>query len=428
MRRGLSALLVASFVNFTQSRRADTVDLAVLVHEFPKLSETFVHYDLLALEAAGVRLALFSLRRPDSSPIQAGAPPLEAEVRYLPDVQARRLRLAVRFSSALLALRNPARYLAAMYRIVVSPDYSRIRVGQAVLLAAELERLGSPPLYIHFAHKPGSVGRFAALLTGARYAISAHAVDVWTPPVAELTVKVREAETVLCCYQEARDHIARLADGQTPVALVHHGVELPPSAPPSRRDPPVVLAVGRLVEKKGYPTLLQAAALLRDEGHSFELRIAGDGPEWAPLQRQVTTLELGDLVRFIGPLTTEELEREYAAASVFALPCQTMSDGNRDGIPNTLLEAMARSLPVVSTTLASVTEAVDHDQHGLLVAQRDAPALAQAIARLLTDPELRRRLGEAARARVAERFDRRDCAPRVFEALAAAGMVSRCER
>jgi glycosyltransferase involved in cell wall biosynthesis len=410
-------------MNVTARQRAASVDLAVLVHEFPKLSETFVLHDLLALEAAGVRLALFSLRRPDVAPFQGPDPRLKAEVRYLPEVEGRRMRLALRFSNALLLVRNPARYLWAMYRIVISPDYSRTRVNQAVLLATELQRLGSPPLYVHFAHKPATVGRFASLLIGARYAISAHAVDVWTPPVSELRVKVRDAETVLCCYEEARAHMARLAGGETPIALVHHGVELPPNAEPNERNPPVLLAVGRLVEKKGYPTLLEAAARLRDQGLSFEVRITGDGPEWATLQRQVTVLELGDLVRFIGPLTTEELEREYAAASVFVLPCQTLPEGNRDGIPNTLLEAMAHSLPVVSTTLASVAEAVDDDQHGLLVPERDPAALAQAIARLLADPKLRRRLGTAGRTRVAERFDRRECAPRVFEALAAAGMV-----
>jgi glycosyltransferase involved in cell wall biosynthesis len=415
-------------MNVAARHRAASVDLAVLVHEFPKLSETFVLHDLLALEAEGVRLALFSLRRPDVPPLQGARPQLEAEVRYLPEIQGRRMRLAVRLSNALLLIRNPARYLWGMYRIVISPDYSRTRVNQAVLLAAELERLGSPPLYVHFAHKPATVGRFASLLIGGRYAISAHAVDVWTPLVEELRLKVRDAETVLCCYEEARDHMLRLAGGQTPVALVHHGVELPSNPVRSERNPPVVLAVGRLVEKKGYPTLLAAAALLRDEGLSVEVRITGDGPEWASLQRQVTELDLGDWVRFIGPLTSEELEREYAAASVFVLPCQTTPDGNRDGIPNTLVEAMARALPVVSTTLASVAEAVDHDQHGLLVPQRDPRALAQAISRLLADPALRRRLGEAARLRVAERFDRRECAPRVFEALAAAGMVSRRDR
>jgi glycosyltransferase involved in cell wall biosynthesis len=142
------------------------------------------------------------------------------------------------------------------------------------------------------------------------------------------------------------------------------------------------------------------------------------------LQRLVNERDLGDVVRFLGPLSDAELQAEFAGATVFALPCQEMPDGNRDGIPNTLLEAMAHGIPVVSTTLPSIAEAVDDGVHGLLVPQRDAGAVAAALDQLLGDRSLRERMGLAGRERVAERFDRARCAPRVPAALAGAGLIS----
>jgi glycosyltransferase involved in cell wall biosynthesis len=400
----------------------------VLVNEFPKLSETFVISDLLALEARGARLHLFSLRRPQSDLVPASLERLRATVEYLPEISGRQLQLLVRASQLMLFTRAPGRYVRGLAEIYASPDYSRSRLQQAVLLARRLDQLSCPPLYIHFAHKPATVGRFAALLTGTPFAISAHAVDVWTPPVEELRAKFTDASVVLCCYREAHDFVKGLVDGRTPVELAPHGVVIPTALRREEISPPALLAVGRLIEKKGFDTLLRAAGVLRSKGFDFRVRIAGDGPLWPALQRLVNELDLGENVRFVGPLTEQELEHQYAQATVFVLPCRVGADGNRDGLPNTLLEAMARALPVVSTTLASVQEAVSDGEHGLLVAPDDASALADALARLLGDPNLRRQLGSAARSRVAQEYDRSALAPRVFDALTSAGILEWARR
>jgi glycosyltransferase involved in cell wall biosynthesis len=262
-------------------------------------------------------------------------------------------------------------------------------------------------------------------MLGTPFAISAHAVDIWTSPAKELRAKVRDAEVVLCCYREAQEYLAGLAGSHTPVELAYHGVELPPEPVRRERTPPVLLSVGRLIEKKGFDTLLRAARLVADQQLDFRLAIAGDGPLWATLQRLVNELELGEYVRFLGPLNQRELERYFTEASAFVLPCQIAADGNRDGLPNTLLEAMARRLPVISTTLPSIREAIPDDRCGLLVAPQDPVALAEALVRVLEDQPLRARLGEAARQRAGEMFDRDLYAGRVFEVLAAAGMVAR---
>ena len=379
--------------------------------------------DLLALESRRVRLHVFSLRRPQVELAQDAVGDLKAPVEYLPELQGRQLKLLSRATHARLFLRGAGRYLSGLAEVYASPDYSRSRLQQAVLLARRLDQLGAPPLYIHFAHKPTTIGRFAALLLGTPFAVSAHAVDVWTTPRRELQVKLGDASVVLCCYREAQEYVAGIVNGNTRVELAPHGVDIPPAPQRGETAPPVLLSVGRLVEKKGMDTVVRAAAELRDRAHEFHILIAGDGPLWPELQRSVNELELGDRVRFLGPLTQDELEPYFAQAAAFVLPCQVASDGNRDGLPNTILEAMARGLPVVSTTLTSVQEAVGDEREGLLVPPRDSTALADALERLLRDPALRERLGSAGRERVRREHDRTALAHRVYDALGAAGMI-----
>lgn len=398
-------------------------DLAVLVHEFPKLSETFVLADLLALEDRGVRLHVFSLRKPTGELVQDGTARLRARVEYLPEISGRQMTLLTRAVHATLLIRSPGRYAAGLAAIYSSPDFSKLRLKQAVLLAHGLLRIGAPPLYIHFAHKPATVGRFASLMLGNPFAVSAHAVDVWASPAKELRVKLSDASVVLSCYEEARAHLQRLLRGSTPVELVRHGVDIPDRFERREASPPIVLAVGRLVEKKGFETLLRAAGVLHASGVEFRLHIAGDGIMWPALARLVGELGIGEVVRFLGPQTHDELEAHFATASVFALPCQIGADGNRDGLPNTVLEAMARGLPIVSTTLESVREAIEDGRDGRLVPPGDVERLAAALAELLADGDLRARLGGAARERARADFDRRSWAPFGYEALAGAGLL-----
>jgi glycosyltransferase involved in cell wall biosynthesis len=169
--------------------------------------------------------------------------------------------------------------------------------------------------------------------------------------------------------------------------------------------------------------LIRAAARLRAEGAEFVVRIAGEGPDWARLQRLAHELGVGDRITFLGPLMESEVRTEYGRATAFALPCQVLPNGDRDGLPNVLLEAMAHGLPVVSTTLAGVREAVTDGETGLLVSPRDEVGLAETLERLFSDGALRARLGARARQRVAERFDRRANLPAVHTALARAGLI-----
>jgi glycosyltransferase involved in cell wall biosynthesis len=401
-----------------------SVDLVVVVNGFPRLSETFVLRELLELERRGLRLHVVAMRRPDEIVRQDALDDLRATVEYLPDAPAQYQRLRVRLAHTTFLLQRRLGYVQALAEAMASPDFSRSLGARAALLAHRVVRLGSPPLYIHFAHKPATVGRLAALLAGVPYALSAHAKDIWLTPDDELARKVRNAEVVLTCTAEGRAHLAELAGDETPVQLAYHGVDLDQRLrSPRPGEPPTVLAVGRLVEKKGHETLLLATARLRDRGLRFMVRLAGEGPEWPRLQRLVHELDLGDRVAFLGPLTESEVRQEYEHADVFALPCRKLPNGDQDGLPNVILEAMAHGVPVVSTPLGGIVEAIVDGESGLLAQQDDATGLADQLARLIAEPTLRDAIGLCGRRRVAERFESRANLPAVVDALAAAGIV-----
>ena len=216
--------------------------------------------------------------------MELGVTPMSVE--YLADGTPLSQRLAVRTAHAALLLRRGAAYLDGLADVLRAPDFSRAALGGAALLAHRVQRLGSPPLYVHFAHKPGTYGRFAARLAGVPYALSAHAKDIWTTPPDELTAKARDAAAVLTCTGEGYAYLQDLVGGATAVHRVYHGVELPRTPPITEQgNRSVILAVARLVEKKGLAMLIRAAALLQSRGVDFSVRIAGDGPEWARLQR-----------------------------------------------------------------------------------------------------------------------------------------------
>lgn len=397
----------------------------MIVNGFPRLSETFILHELLDLERRGLRLHVVALRLPEEHVQQEALAELKASVEYLPDATQTARTIAVRAAHAALALHGRARYFHAVADIVAAPDFSRTRLKDAALLAHKLVRLGAPPVYIHFAHKPATVGRFAAELAGSPYALSAHAKDVWTTPAKELRAKVRGAQVVLSCTRESQQYLSSLAGSHTPVQLVYHGVDVPPEPlpRPDNDGVPLVVGVGRLVDKKGYDTLLRAVAILRDRDVPVHLRLGGDGPAWGALQRLVHDLEIEDRVTFLGPLEAAEVQAEYERADVFSLPCRQLLDGDRDGLPNVIVEAMVRGLPIVSTALPGVSEAITDGESGLLIEPDDHEALADALQRVLADPELRARLGTTAREVAGTRFDRVANLPSVATALAAAGII-----
>jgi glycosyltransferase involved in cell wall biosynthesis len=280
----------------------------------------------------------------------------------------------------------------------------------AGVLAERLAQAGVDALHAHFAHGATDVAMLASRLAGLRFGFTAHARDVWTADPEVLAGKLRAADWVITCNRTTQDHLRNLAGGAAAgkIHLVYHGVDLAKFRPPERPadpDPPLLLSAGRLVAKKGLGDLVDACARLRARGLRFRCAVVGDGPERASLERHVRELRLGDRVELLGSRSQEQLAELYREATLFALPCRVLADGDRDGIPNVLVEAMASGLPVVATRISAIPELVRDGENGLLVPERSAGELAAAIERLLADAPLRRGLAASARLGVEKSFD-----------------------
>ena len=388
--------------------------VAFVVKGYPRLSESFIAQEILALERLGLDIAIVSLRHPTETqrhPINAR---IQAPVTYLPEYLYREPR---RLWRAWRALRRGPGYAAARrawwrdVRRDPTPNRGR-RFGQALVLAHELGP-GLRHLHAHFLHTPASVARYAAILTGLPWTASAHAKDIWTTPDWEKAEKLAECRWLVTCTRANAEHLAGLAPPGR-VELVYHGLDgtrfdaPPPANPPAGRAPFTLLSVGRAVAKKGYDDLLAALARLPAE-LDWQLVHVGGGPLLADLKRRAGAAGLDQRITWLGPQAQDVVLAQYRHADLFVLASRIADDGDRDGLPNVLLEAQSQGLACLATRVSAIPELIEDGVTGVLVAERDPAALAAAIADLAGAPERRRALGEAGRQRVRRDFDFAAC-------------------
>jgi glycosyltransferase involved in cell wall biosynthesis len=386
--------------------------IGYLLKCFPRLSETFILNEVLELERQGLDLRIYSMNEPQEPIRHRHFERVRSPIEYLPYplLPAWRTYLA---AHARLFCRHPLRYVATLLAVIVSFDLDLLeRFVQAGLLARLIERDGVRHLHAGFVHFPGSVAWIVHRITGIPFSLASHARDVYLSRPRLLGKKLSEATVVFTCSRYNLPNLEALARpfGVPRLKHIYHGADLERFAfgPSGLADPPLILAVGRLVEKKGFDDLVAACALLRERGRRFQCRIiAGSRDRWDQIQARIRDLDLTALVLLEGPLDQEEVSRWYRQATVFALPCLLASDGDRDGIPNVLVEAAATGVPIVSTPVSGVPELIRNDETGLLVPPRDPKALAAGIERLLESPGLRARLAAGARTHVEASFDLR---------------------
>jgi glycosyltransferase involved in cell wall biosynthesis len=384
--------------------------IGYLLKRFPRLSETFILHEMLALERRGVDLHVYSILDPEEQLVHADVERLQTKVEYLPSGSRAALRLVRAHVHVLGAA--PGRYLRALLSAVARRRRTALKhFVRAGWLADRLVRARVGHLHAHFAHGPTSIAHFAAMMTGLPFSFTAHAKDIYTSPPELLAQKMRAARFVVTCTDYNARHLSTLAQGDAArIHRIYHGIDLCKFCPDENEEPAgpraaTLLAVGRLVPKKGLEFLVEAVRLLRAEGRRVHLRIVGSGPERAALERRIEAAGLSGAVELLGARPHEELPRLYREATACVLPCVITDDGDRDGIPNVLVEAMRMGVPVVSTAISGIPELVRDGETGLLVPPRDAAALAQAIERLLDDADLRRRLVANGAARVRTEFD-----------------------
>jgi glycosyltransferase involved in cell wall biosynthesis len=376
---------------------------------YPRLSETFIAQEIRALELRGLDIRIVSLRQPTDTARHPVHREIRSPVTYLPEYLYQEPWRVLVGAWRTLRGKRARKVLTLWWRdFVRDPTSNRLRrFGQALVLAAELPE-NCRQLHAHFLHTPASVARYAAVLRALPWSVSAHAKDIWTIPDWEKREKLADCSWLVTCSAAGAEHLRALAAHSQRVALVYHGLDTsrfpaPAALPESHGGPSRLLAVGRAVPKKGFDDLL--AALARLPAHlSWQLVHLGGGEGLGALRREARRLGIADRVQWLGPQPQERVIEEYRRADLFVLPCRIAGDGDRDGLPNVLMEAQSQRLACVSTRLSGIPELIIDNETGVLVAPRDIAALARAIERLLADPVLRRRLAEAGHRRVRKHF------------------------
>lgn len=384
----------------------ETARVGYVLKMYPRFSETFIVTELLAVQELGVDLEVFSLRPPADGRFHESLARLRAPVTYL--AHAGHTKTADVWAT-LAAARPVLPELAGHLDELLAADVRD--AVQAVELAAAVRQRGITHLHAHFASVAATVARLAAQIAGVSWSMTAHAKDVFHDDVepADLRRKLAAADATVTVSEFNLAHLrAEFGADAARVHRVYNGLDLaafPYTSPADR--PPVIAAVGRLVEKKGFGDLLEAIALLRARGREVQVQLVGTGALAEVLAEQVRQLGLTDVVVLRGALPQGEVRAVVQEAAVFAAPCVVGADGNRDGLPTVLLEAMALGTPCVATPVTGIPEVIVDGVSGLLVPEHDPAALARALARLLDDGELREDLAVAARVRVAVDFDAR---------------------
>jgi len=383
-----------------------TALLGVLVRVWPKLSETFILEEILGLERKGMALRLYALDAPTDAVAHDAVARVRAPLQRIPAAAG---RYATLVRHARIAAAGPIGYLRALALALRRGDTGWRDFVRAGWLAAQLRDDGVAHLHVHFISGPADLAQLAAAMAAIPFSISAHAKDIYLSRPLDLRRKLQAARFTVTCTEANRCALAAIAP-RAPIRLMYHGVDRQVFHPCRRsaaaaQELPLLLAVGRLRAKKGLDTLVEACRLLHARGRPVRCEIVGYGEEHDALARRIADAGLAGQVRLAGKLPREQVLERYARAAVFVQPSRIAADGDRDGIPNVLLEAMAMGLPVVATRVSGIPELVRDGSNGLLVEPDAAPALADAIERLLRAPAQAAAFGQAARATVAGAFD-----------------------
>jgi glycosyltransferase involved in cell wall biosynthesis len=409
--------------------------VAYVMNGFPRLSETFIAHEILQLERLGTALRLYSVKQEREPVVHPVVAAIRAPLVYLPDASSLSGTTLVRWlrdnvptfagAHAALLCRRPLAWTATLgsalalawkhrparwtlKKVFIKEFLQAGWIANAVLRKGDVSHLHG-----HFCHGVATITWFASRLSGLPFSFTAHAKDIYQAelnPGRLLERKMGAARFVATCTcanaQVLRARHPRPAD----VHAIYHGLDtqwFSPQPVPASTEAPLLLSVGRLVEKKGFDQLVAACALLKQRGLEFRCLIVGeDGSAAVALRAQIDALGVADRVQLHGAVTQDHLRRIYRGAHAFVLPCRVMADGDRDGFPNVLAEAMAMGVPVVSTPISGIPEMIDDGVHGLLV-EGSAASLADAVQRLLGDVVLHASLVQAARERICERFDSR---------------------
>lgn len=377
--------------------------IAYVVKRYPRYSETFIVNEILAHEAAGLDIEIFALRGPEDTHFQDIISRVRAPVTYLPDKLSKTSEFWKVLNDSAAVVPDIWRHLGEFAQ--VDPR----EIAHAAALAALLKQRGITHMHAHFATSATTTARMASRFTGIPYSFTAHAKDIFHESVdeADLGAKIRDASSVITVSDFNIDYLSdRFPAHKANIQRIYNGLDLTRFPYQSARDrKPLIVSVGRLVEKKGLEYLVMACDQLRNKGVEFRCVIVGSGDREAMLRDEIARHGLQQQVELIGSRPQREVIEIVQQAAVFAAPCIVGEDGNRDGLPTVLLEAMALGTPCIGTDVTGIPEAVIDNETGFCIAQHDADTLAHRIEILLSDADTRERFALAARKRIEQLFN-----------------------
>ncbi|EGB15231.1 glycosyl transferase group 1 [Pseudodesulfovibrio mercurii] len=384
--------------------------LGMVLKGYPRISETFISNEIRLLEEMGFKIHIYSMRAPRENFSHESIKRIKAKVTYLPESMIWGLPRLL-YHNIRLFLRMPGRYLDCLKimkkRFRLAPKKHTwvkhmLQAGYIVQKSVLDDGVDLGHLHGHFAHTPTTVTMYAAFLADVPFSFTAHAKDIYTQDPRRIMDKVERARFVVTCTRYNEQYLREHVANGNPIHCVYHGINLdlfsPNGRAPEAKPPYNILTVARFVEKKGIDTVLQALAELRAQGLDFRYTLVGEGK--AKFNRRIKhlvhDLGLDDVTTLTGTITHDEVIRLLDHTDCFTLGCRKAKDGDRDGIPNVVAEAMATGVPVAATDVSGVPELVTHERTGLLCPSNDPRALAEIIRRALTDNDLRRTIIPAA--------------------------------
>jgi glycosyltransferase involved in cell wall biosynthesis len=389
--------------------------LGYILKGYPRISETFISNEILLLERMGFTMRLFPMRKPRESFCHNSVKEIKARVDYLPTELLPDFPHLVR-PNIFLAAKKPKQFretlLLAGQGVGKGNGLATLKhfLQGGYLVNNYLLKENIVQLHGHFAHSPTSVTRFASLLSGIPFSFTAHAKDIYTSDKAKIRKKIAEARFVVTCTQHNKDYLQALAgDCPTPIYCIYHGIDLElfqqTIAPVKTHNPFKILTVARMTQKKGLPTIYKALAGLHKKGIAFQHTLIGDGDDRDKILALISSLGLAECCQWIGTRTHEEVLVHFQASDLFVLGCEIAENGDRDGIPNVLVESLAMGVPALSTNVSAIPEILIDGKTGMTVPPSHPELLEAAMIRMLTDQKLRKKLIAGGQERVKDTFD-----------------------
>lgn len=380
--------------------------IGYILRKFPVLSETFILNEILELEAQGHEVEIFSIEKPNDPRFHKNLHLLKSQVTYVSD------KFGSLWEQRQKAIKNyPKGSRKAFLYALKQFNYDlAFRYLQSCFIVNEAKKRGISHFHAHFATRATTVAFLASMISGIPYSFTAHAVDIFKESLSKkaLQSKIENAAFVVTVSDYNKQYLSDISSASANKMIkVNNGIDLEMFREASNRahSPFTFLSVGRFVEKKGHKVLVDACEILRRDGVDFRCVMIGKGNLEPAITKAIAEKKLGDCVSLLGPKTQDEVLEQYRQSHVYVLPCTTGSDGNRDGLPVAIVEALACGIPVITTPMTGNPEVVKHRHNGLMVPFDNPKETAEAMRLLIEDRDLYASLRSNARKSIVDSFD-----------------------